>query len=128
MSSYIRVSLAVNDGDNGMPQGWVGAVDVGDIGEDLMLESPVWNGGPTFSRVDDNRIRVGRFVYPIIGYGFHVGNWCWDAVTMELEQARRLVRNLLAWGFQATRWCESAPILEGINLQDECRCPDAPCD
>lgn len=104
----VAVMLAVNDPDNGMPSGRVCGVEVmSDDGvmPELELETGFWyeRDNPTCD-IDPakRRLRVGRRVWAITGWHPHVGNWCWDQVTMRPKHVRELIAHCLKRGFTIT--------------------------
>jgi hypothetical protein len=107
-AASVAIMLCVNDPDSGRPAGYLLQVDVADC----ELESPYLDGGPVFRELSERgQIQVGRRRYPVTSYREHVGNWCWDLVTMSADHARRLVRHLIAWGFTVTLWTDGQDIV-----------------
>lgn len=92
--SYL-VAFLVND-DRGMSTGKVTSISIDD---EVTLEGP-----PKVLRVEGTLVKVGRRWYPCHRWMPHVGNIYWDAATMTIESATRLVRDLLDAGWTATEW------------------------
>lgn len=102
-SQLIAVSLCVNDPDNGVADGRVSGLSISHLSIDV--ESGHWrqSDNPSYEHLArENKIRVGRFKYPIFGYRSWVGNWCWDEVALTHDDARRLISHLVDRGFQIT--------------------------
>lgn len=89
MSDYIHIMLAVNDPDNGIETGYVRAIDFDDL-------LSVWAYDPvmTCRCVGNDKLRLGRRVFPIQGYTTWVGNWCWDAVSVDIETANAIAEHI----------------------------------
>ena len=103
----ITVMLCCNDHRNGMFQGFVEQIEVGDRSGDIFLamdgycrmsDGPVEIATPSGER--RRVIRVGRFQYGVRGYSEWFGNWCWDLARLTSGDAARLLNNLRASG----RW------------------------
>lgn len=96
----VQLMLCVNDVNSGNPTGHVSILEV--TSENLVLSGDYLydDANPTFRLLDAPlRIRVGRRVFPIQGYAAWVGNWCWDEVLMQREDARKLIAHVLKRGF-----------------------------
>jgi hypothetical protein len=106
--SVVEVSLQVN-GDQGMPQGYLGSVHFDTDG--IELESKYLDHGPVFRRVNKHRIRVGRKTFHVFSYGTWVGNWHWDSAIMSRSEAKRLIDHLIVWGFHVMAWTEGSDLL-----------------
>jgi hypothetical protein len=109
------VSLCVNDPDDGTPTGHVCAVHFEDDAErrlELAGDMLYDRDNPSCS-IDQarKRLRVGRFVYPIRGYRQWYGNWCWDGVSMTLNDAQRLAKNLTERRFTIDAEDQGQPFL-----------------
>ena len=112
----IVVMLACNDHRNGLPTGKCDAVQ---FLTDWQAGAPVLklDGGPWRCRLiaDTDRVwpdggryegvlQFGRLALPWKNATSWVGNWCWEAVTLAVEQAAILVATLCAsprWGLEA---------------------------
>lgn len=71
-------------------------------GEEILDLRSDFNVGETISIINNKtQMRVNNGTYRIHGYGAWVGNIYWDAVTMELEDAAKLINDLLA----LDHWC-----------------------
>ena len=105
----VTVMLCVNDPANGMHTGRLHSIEFMTAADSLLLHLYcVWANEsryPTCRLVEHikegprgprrfRRLRVGRREFRILSFGFHVGNWCWDAVTMWPAEAARLVNHL----------------------------------
>lgn len=116
-SEYVLVALCVND-DNGNFTGKVSKIDIED-GVDICVE---------LEHADMLEDDGGEHI--VIGHAFlvlgdkrysiepgsacnHVGNMLWDAVRMEEQTARRMVRDMVAGDWSATvsteGWEEARP-------------------
>ena len=102
----VSVAFACNNPDSGMFTGKFCKVEIGE--EILSLDSKFWPPtGPKLSYDFEaqesrgfgaakamGRIKVSRRFFPIIGYKYGWGNWCWDLVLMEPETVIDLVNYL----------------------------------
>jgi hypothetical protein len=98
----VIVSVCCNDPDNGLFAGRLWRVDYAD----MELSHDDWERGCAFSYHEPNVIKVSRrlFIYKQRKEWF--GNWCWDALWMSRDEARRLVRYLCDSGVWS---CEAGP-------------------
>lgn len=56
-------------------------------------------------------VRVAGIDYPTLGLPDHwVGNWCWDAVSMDVANARLLARALIRSGWRPEQWATDGPL------------------
>lgn len=85
----IQISLCLNNPNNGEPMRQLWAIDFDSL---IHLESNIMpDPGVTCYRCDDHHVRIGRRKFPIIGYAFWVGNWCWDAIAVSIETANNIL-------------------------------------
>lgn len=79
----IRVDLLCNDHRNGC---FLERLEGLHAGPNLALVSRRIDWGPRLRYLCDDRslrkISVAGRHFPVVGYQYGVGNWCWDAVTM----------------------------------------------
>lgn len=105
MSDAIILHIACNDYRNGLPQHYADAFDFGTDAPLLCLRD-----GRVRYRVEtspnSNKVRylhIGRLKVRCLGYSTWVGNWCWDAARVSIDDAARL----LAYLQRSGRWtCE----------------------
>jgi hypothetical protein len=98
------VHLACNEPHNGNFTGWAPMVEIDCDGDEVELVHPdvlADNDSGITVKFEDKAVRLGGEFYRHQGRRSHVGNWCWDMVTMTLSDGRRLVAQLLASGFRA---------------------------
>lgn len=101
------VMLCCNDPRNGSFTWRVHNVEIDD---EFRLEAVPENG---FSLgIAPDGIRVFRRRFKAQGHARWVGNWCWDAVQMELQEARRLVRYLLELGSSVDEYSMEGPFAD----------------
>jgi len=97
--------LLCNDGYNGTFTGRVEAFDVGDNllslrglyypDRGLKLEYHfTGEGGGWGASPVSGTIKVSRRLFPIVGYKYGYGNWCWDLVTMRPKTTIDLINYL----------------------------------
>ena len=60
---------------------------------------------------------VGDSPYPYLTSQSWVGNWCWDAVTMDLSHARALLGWLVKLGFEPHEWAIDGPLADLVSLE-----------
>jgi hypothetical protein len=100
---FATVSLAMNDPENGMPEGHADMLEVEfPDGREYKLEGPL-SGGPVCRTVFGARhspaiprlgmLRLGRHTYRFVREHTWVGNWCWNAYDMGVSEAERLLAN-----------------------------------
>lgn len=110
----IRVSFACNSHRNGAFLGTFEAVEFDDETGDTLVSL----SGPqvTIRWIGDARaVRIGNQLYQCSRYATFVGNWCWDAATFELEDARNLLRALLDLGFSKDEWALEGPLVDLVE-------------
>lgn len=96
--------MAVNDYDGyGMHTGRLHAADFtpeGDWEPVLHLECLWFNEAKETAcyRVGGDRLRVGRRIFPILGYRCYVGNLMFDAALVTAEVAQQIAETLRATG------------------------------
>lgn len=98
------VHLACNEPHTGNFTGWAPMFEIDCDGDEVELVHPdvmADNDRGVTVAFEDKAVRIGGEFYRHQGRRSHVGNWCWDMVTMTLSDARLLVAQLLAAGFQA---------------------------
>lgn len=101
----VSVALLCNDGDHGT---FIGRLEAVRIGDDLLnligmiyesrclkLEYDFTGGGSGWGASPaTGRIKVSRRWFPIVGYTYGFGNWCWDLVMMDPAVAVDLINYL----------------------------------
>jgi hypothetical protein len=98
----VSVMVAVNDPDTGHPCDRLAWIEFGDM--DAIYASPeFYESRQTVCRIlwSPPRIRVGRRTFRVLGWRHHVGNWCWDRVTMHESEALRLCAHIQSLGYQS---------------------------
>lgn len=102
----VSVALCCNNPDNGLFNGSFSGVDIGS--EILRLDNKYWPPREPKLKYDfyanesrgfgaskaSGRVKVSRKWFPIVGYKYGWGNWCWDLVLMEPEAAIDLLNYL----------------------------------
>jgi hypothetical protein len=105
--SHHSVMFRCND-DNGLSNGHVDEIDIADE-----IHIVCTRGRPPTFRVypsaAPNRLSVGRRHCEHLGYSEWVGNVFWNAATMHVAEARRLIRDLLADGWTVESYAERGP-------------------
>lgn len=89
LDETLRVHLCCNDPDNGCFTGQLHSID---INGNLTLTSNFLHWAPRLRYLDD-KISIARKHFPVIDRRSHVGNWCWDGVSM----CGSVVLELLNW-------------------------------
>jgi len=98
------ISICCNDPANGSFTGRLLCVDYASM---ELCYNNWYNGrGCSVSFKGDDRVRISRRLFTYAERKIWYGNWCWDALTMERKEARRLLRYLHDSGCWA---CESGP-------------------
>lgn len=82
----IHVNICVNSHKNGMPLYRLDGLSIDDFIQLEPIDRPL-----RCKRVGNNHLRIGKNIYRIYGYGTWVGNWCWDAVTVDVEVAQQIL-------------------------------------
>lgn len=85
----MHIMLAVNDPDNGCHSGYLRAVDFDDL-----LSVWAYDNAMTCRYISDHKLRIGRRVFPIQGYTTWVGNWCWDAISVDYDTANAIAEHI----------------------------------
>lgn len=111
-SPRVRVSFACNDPDNGLFDGQVSMFSV-DAGQNISIDL---DGGEARLTVGDDWLRFMRQKVKILGGKDWVGNWCWNAYTLSLDDATRLLHAAVASGKYSTT---------GANGDSACDLSDA---
>lgn len=101
--SHHSVMFLCNN-DHGLPTGGVECVEVTDE-----IKLTCQSVRPKTFRLSGRRLKVGRYHYEHLGSQSCVGNLYWDAATMHVAEARRLIRNLLADGWAVEEHAEEGP-------------------
>jgi hypothetical protein len=109
MPEMITVMLCVNDPANGMDTGRVSNINISMSADGIELEG--CEPGPRWSIVTKMRgpirtakVRISRRTFNISSHQNWVGNWCWDAVMMPIDEVVRLLNYLRDSGeWQCTR-------------------------
>lgn len=112
MDNEIHVHLACNQG--GYFSGSAGAFEF----QTEDTEARLLGDPPVAVLFATGALVVAGVRYPIGSRERHVGNWEWDAVTMSLDDARRLVSQLLTAGFWAEEWSLDGPFTDLIEEAD----------
>lgn len=100
----VPVHLACNDYQTGEFSSWVEQIEVGDRWGDahIAIEGYCRIHRPYRASIAEGgsrqRIRIGRYRYTIREYRRHVGNICWDQITMEAGEVPRLLNDLRVSG------------------------------
>lgn len=109
----IRVMIACN-GDGGIFEGRAEGITLSARGESIDLEL-CGARAPRFSELDDG-IRIFRRKFAVLGSASCVGNWCWNAYDLSIEDASALLNLALkTGGFSCT----------GASGNNACRLSDA---
>ena len=100
MRGLVSIGLLCNNPDNGNFTGRVEALDIGD--GILKLDNKYWPPRGPALRYDfkacgecrgwgagqvEGRVKVSRRFFPVVGYKYGWGNWCWDLIVMTPETA-----------------------------------------
>ena len=108
MSNVVSVAFCCNNPDNGMFRGRFCSVHIGDQLLLLGLDNQYWppkeptlsvefeaaqSGGFAASK-GKGRVKVSRRFFPVIGYKYGRGNWCWDLVIVTPAAAVKLLNYL----------------------------------
>ena len=86
MAKTIRVDLACNDPNSGLPSGRVNAVMIGNV----EFYSNTLDWGPKLTE-GDGWIRIGGMKLGCAGSKYGVGNWCWTRFWLNKPDVERLV-------------------------------------
>lgn len=85
----MQIDLCVNDPNNGNSTGMLWAIQFDNV---IHLESNfIPDPDVRCYRCDDHHVKIGRRKFPIIGYAFWVGNWCWDTITVTVATANEIL-------------------------------------
>jgi len=96
------ISIACNNPDNGHFRGRCDSIHYGNS-QDLELQHGDWYRGVNVRYLGGGKIRICRRVFRFEREKEWYGNWCWNALWMKQDEARRLLRYLRESG----RWhCE----------------------
>lgn len=118
LPKMMQLLFACNDPENGT---FIGKADWFEF-DDCETLSVTRYGQPLTVRVIgggmDARIRIARRVFPCMGYTRWVGNWCWDAVWVDVAVADEIANYLRSFHFQvdcavstiAEMWRNDEPI------------------
>lgn len=114
-----RIMLCCND-ERGDSAGRVNHVEIGD---EISLAWPTDRGRVMkWSKVDQcgtswviGGIQIGRRRYTCRGRNSCVGNIFWDATSMTLEEARRLVRDLIVSGWVVEQHADDGPFADLVK-------------
>lgn len=123
MTDRIRVSFACND-ERGMFAGECASVEFDDFDGDNAVT--VESSAPASfewlkleGRVDGVHLKASMTGGPVSsvsiqvdGHDTWVGNWCWDACSMALDDARALLTWLLGHGYQLSEWSLEGPFAD----------------
>jgi hypothetical protein len=100
------ISIACNNPDNGHFTGHFSALHYGND-QDTELQHADFLRGPRVTYLGDGRVRLSRRIFEYEREKEWYGNWCWNALWMRPEEARRLLRYLRESG----GWhCEGGPV------------------
>lgn len=123
MSNFVSIDFCCNNPDNGMFTGRFDSVSIGNgvlhidnqyspprapkLQYDFALSED--RGFDAASAI--GRIKVSRRWFPVHGYKYGWGNWCWDMVLMAPADAIRLLNylremNLFRIDSGFTKWCD----------------------
>lgn len=92
--TLVPVMLACNDPDNGRFVGIVDMIEVGDEFLELEGHARLTVNPSVRGVVRADMVRLGRYRYRYRSYIKWYGNWCWDRIEMEAEEAAKLLNNL----------------------------------
>jgi hypothetical protein len=104
--SAVLVSFCCND-DRG---NFADVVRELQIGDDIHIACT--KERPPVMRREDGKVRVGRCVYRCGSWTSWHGNVFWDAVGMDIDQARYLVRWLLGHGWAVEQYAHEGPFAD----------------
>lgn len=93
----IILSVCINDSRNGMPTGRLRAVDFLEcrLGGALCSEYNRWHPACHIEfGADRKQLVIGQRSYPVHGHITWYGNWCWDAVAVDLPTLQQIVEHL----------------------------------
>jgi hypothetical protein len=108
----VRVHLACNDPDSGAFAGETEMVEFQSDRHEATLGGEI---ADVAFEAGDRAVVIAGERYAIQCHSHWVGNWCWDAVTMSFEDARRLLTNLLKVGFKPEEWTDEGPFSGLLN-------------
>jgi len=104
----LKVSFACNDPDNGNFTGEFEMIEFDS--DDIELELYGFESAVAVE-FRPGSVKVGGVDYPTLGVVQHwAGNWCWDAVDMDVANARLLARALLSLGWKPEQWATDGPL------------------
>ena len=83
------VSIACNNPDNGLFDGWATCINVGEI----TLEHSGY-AGSKFTELEENEFRLSRRKFKFEARREWVGNWCWNGYLMRDHEVQRLLNYL----------------------------------
>lgn len=100
MSIIVPVDLLCNDPRNGL---FTGRVEALNVGPNMSLQSTRFEWGPRLRYLSNETplagIAIARKHFPIVGYKYGAGNWCWDRVLMKDAHATELLNWLRPKGW-----------------------------
>lgn len=105
MTRPLRIDFQCNDPDNGIFNHDCRAIQIGD-GEPL-LELENWADRPPTFRVGSGLVRLSGKPWPIVGSQEWIGNWCWNAYWMPVDQVMRFLEWLNGRGLYSVSQGES---------------------
>jgi hypothetical protein len=79
-------------------------------------EVGLYRESPMVCRLDGNGLRLGRTRYPCGDVRHHVGNLMWDEVTVDLFEARRMLKNLLDTGWTVEEFSDDGPLADLVKV------------
>lgn len=110
----VTVSLACNDARNGSYVGHTEAVDFDAWPDGHHISLRGRRLRVVFSGRGGKSLRVGRRWFDGDNRARWVGNWCWDAVSMPLAEAKRLVAYLIERGYAVEEQTLGCPFLPEV--------------
>lgn len=130
----VSISFCCNNPDNGMPTGRFSNVEIGDNLLSLdnqfypakeprlsYLFRTVGNNGFVADQATGS-IKVSRRRFPVIGYKYGWGNWCWDLVLVTPKAAIELanyLQHLGLWSAEGdAEWCDQWDTSKPFDPQD----------
>lgn len=107
--STLRIDMAVND-DNGNYTGFVERIAIyppnGDIEALLDISGPEMAHGVSDEETGQLVLQIGGGVMHAYSYSEYVGNLVWDAATIDIADAAKVIKRALARGWTWEEGCE----------------------